>query len=392
MRTQILHAAALAALSVFAMASAFAAQPLLPAGNGDQVPTRLVTLPAPTGTIERQPVAFSWKLDPALALAQPAPYMAASREYWLTVQGTELQRGVALPMTTGGALLRISPARGAAPLRAEDFTVSAQGRRVAVARSADAETLRRAGMDASAGTQVLRLGAGSGAGQTTLRAAGARGQYVVHVFEPTSSLVMFARPDRSHALAGQQMRVAIGATNSGRASALRASALLVAPDGSSQPVAVRNAAGGGQEAVFTLPTRAQQAGGLWELQVFALVGKVPRDARTAFAIAQPTARFSGNFTLDASRLNITLPVQAASPGRYEARGTLYATAPDRSLRPVAEAHAAAWMQAGNGSLVLQFQRAQIPAGYGAPYELRQLELNDQGRMAPLEVRARGARF
>ncbi|HRO62891.1 DUF4785 domain-containing protein [Thermomonas sp.] len=392
MRISKLHAAALAALSTLAMASAFAAQPLLPAGHGDQVPARLVSLPAPTGAIERQPVAFSWKLDPALALAQPAPYMAESREYWLTVEGTELQRGVALPMTASGALVRVSPARGATPLRASDFAVSSQGRRVTVDRSADAAALRQAGMDASAGTQVLRLGAGSGAGQATLRAANANGRYVVHVFEPNSALVMFARADRDHALAGQQMRVAIGATSAGRATGLRSSALLVAPDGSSQKVAVRTAAGGGQEAVFKLPTAAHQGGGLWELQVFSIVGGTPRDARTAFAVAQPTARFAGNFALDSSHLRVSLPVQAASPGRYEARGTLYATAPDRSLRAVSEAHAAAWMNAGNGTLVLEFERAHLPAGYGAPYELRQLELNDQGRMAPLESRARAARF
>ncbi|MBZ0088056.1 MAG: DUF4785 family protein, partial [Thermomonas sp.] len=248
------------------------------------------------------------------------------------------------------------------------------------------------GRPSRAGTQVLRLGAGSGAGQATLRAANANGRYVVHVFEPNSALVMFARADRDHALAGQQMRVAIGATSAGRATGLRSSALLVAPDGSSQKVAVRTAAGGGQEAVFKLPTAAHQGGGLWELQVFSIVGGTPRDARTAFAVAQPTARFAGNFALDSSHLRVSLPVQAASPGRYEARGTLYATAPDRSLRAVSEAHAAAWMNAGNGTLVLEFERAHLPAGYGAPYELRQLELNDQGRMAPLESRARAARF
>lgn len=392
MRTKILHAAALAALSTLTMAAAHAAQPLLPAAAGDQVPTRLVALPAPAGTIEHQPVAFSWALDPNLALSPTAPYMAESREYWLTVDGTELQRGVALPMSAPGALVRVSPARGATPLRATDFAISAQGRKVGIDRAADAEALRRAGMDASAGTQVLRLGAGSGAGQATLRAQNARGRYVIHVFEPDSDRLMFARPDRDHALAGERMRVRIGATTGGRQSALRSSALLVAPDGSSQKVAVRNAAGGGQEAVFDLPTRAHSGEGLWELQVFANVGGTPRDARTAFAVAQPTARFGGSFTLDSSHLRVSLPVRAASPGRYEVRGTLYASAPDGSLRPVSEAHAAAWLAAGNGTLVLQFQRAHVPAGYGAPYELRQLELNDQARMAPLEARARAARF
>jgi len=141
-----------------------------------------------------------------------------------------------------------------------------------------------------------------------------------------------------------------------------------------------------------VPASASQVKGLWELQVFGDVGDVPRDARTAFAVAQPTARFAGLFGVDAANLRVSLPVEAASPGRYEARGTLYATARDGSLRPVSQAHAAAWMDAGDSMLILQFARSHLPAGYGAPFEVRQLELNDQGRMAPIEARERGARF
>lgn len=393
MRTSILRVAALAAFTtVFTAGIAHAAQPLLPAGAADQVPQRLAVLPAPGGAIERKPVAFSWALDPNEALSDTAPFLAESREYWMTVDAAELQRGLPLQMTAPGALIRVSPAKGSAGLRGSDFSVNAGNRKVGIAQAADADTLRKAGMDASAGTQVIRLGDGSGAGRHVLRAANARGRYVVHVFEPTSDHVLFARAERNQVLAGSDMRVAIGATTAGRSTGVASQALLVGPDGSSQPVAVRDAAGGGQEAIFTVPANASQTKGLWELQVFGDVGDVPRDARTAFAVAQPTARFAGIFGVDAARLRVSLPVEAASPGRYEARGTLYATARDGSLRPVSQAHAAAWMESGDGMLVLQFARAHVPAGYGAPYELRQLELNDQGRMAPIEVRSRGARF
>lgn len=39
-------------------------------------------------------------------------------------------------------------------------------------------------------------------------------------------------------------------------------------------------------------------------------------------------------------------------------------------------------------LVLQFDHSHLPQGFGAPFEVRQLELNDQSRMAPLESRER----
>src|SRR5690606_2461567 len=116
--------------------------------------------------------------------------------------------------------------------------------------------------------QVLRLGDGSASGRHLLRAANARGRYVVHVFEPASDRVLFARADRNLALAGARMRVAIGATSAGRPAAVASQALLVGPDGSSVPVPVRDAAGGGQEAVFTVPASSARAKGLWELQVF----------------------------------------------------------------------------------------------------------------------------
>ena len=50
------------------------------------------------------------------------------------------------------------------------------------------------------------------------------------------------------------------------------------------------------------------------------------------------------------------------------------------------------MDVGGRRIIQKIARAHVPAGYGAPYEVRQLELNDQGRMAPIESRSRGARF
>ena len=371
--------------------AAQAAQRLLATTTGDQVPTRLSTQPAPKGVIERKPVSFAWALDPTAALTPPAPLAASSREYWQTVDAATLANGVDLPMTTAGALIRISPAQGAAPLQADALSVSAGRRAVAIAQLADAQSLQQAGMPVSNGTQVLRLGAGSGAGHAQLRAANAHGNYVVHVFEPTSDVTLDAQANRNAVLAGQAMRVGISASRAAQALPVQVQALLVAPDGSNTPVKVQRAADGSLEAVFTPELRNNRVAGLWELQVFGMVGDTPRDVRTAFAVSQPTAKFVGSANQTAD-LHVSVPVQAGSAGRYEARGTLYATASDGQLRAVSEAHAAAWMQPGQHTLQLPFSKAHLPSGYGAPYELRQLELHDQSRMAPLEIRAHAARF
>lgn len=368
--------------------SATAAQPLRTAGAKDQAPSRLVALPAPSAQVERAPVSFSWKLDPTQALAASAPYVAQSREYWQTVDAAELDRGLQLKMSAPGSLIRISPTQGARALRTEELQINDSQGAAKVQNIASAKQLVDAGMDVQTGTVIAKLGDQEGADTYTVRVPKAQGQYLVHVFEPQSSDILRAGADRSHALAGSSLRFDVDFSRAGKlSSALKADAMLVAPDGRSWPVALASN-GNGLSANVKLPANVGNAPGLWELQVFANADGIQRDARTAFAVAAPTARFNGVFAFNAKTMRMALPVQTGSTGRYEARGTLFATAADGVMRPVSEAHSAAWMKRGNGMLVLQFDRAHLPQGYGAPFEVRQLELNDQSRMAPLESRER----
>lgn len=370
-------------------ATAQAAQPLRAAGRTDQAPNRLVALPAPGGAIERAPVSFAWKLDPMQTVSDPQPHVAQSREYWRTVEAAELQNGMMLKTSAPGSLIRISPTRGARALGGGDVQISDPRGPAALERIASADQLAKAGMPVQDGSLIAKLGPQEGADAYTLRVPQAQGRYLVHVYEPQSSDVLRAGVDRDHALAGGRVRLDVDLSQAGkRSAALKAEALLVAPDGRSWPVTLAADGRGGLAADVRLPARASAAPGLWELQVFADADGIQRDARTAFAVAAPTARFSGAFAFNARTMRMALPVQAGSEGRYEARGTLFATAPDGSMRPVSQAHSAAWLKRGNGMLVLQFDRSHLPAGYGAPFEVRQLELNDQARMAPLERRER----
>lgn len=389
MRTVLLAALVAASLASF---PASAAQPLLPAGGTDQVPVRVVSLPAPPGRFERAPVSFAWALDPQRELAAPAPYRAESREYWQTVDGAALERGVPVDLSASGSLIRVSPARGAHAVSADALQLTAQGRSVPLQRTASAAQLQAAGMAVDDDAVTLRVADAQARGRHQLKAPGARGRYVVHVFEPNSSIVLNARADRTQAVAGDTVGLGIALGDAGRVVPVQAEALLVAPDGTTTTVPVTAGRGGALAARVRVPATASAAPGLWELQVFATGAGVQRDARTAFAVAAPTARLLGDYTADAARLRVALPVEAGSPGRYEARGTLYATGRDRVLRPVVQAHSAAWFERGTGTLVLDFERRHLPAGYGAPFEVRQLELHDQTRVAPLEVRARGLRF
>jgi hypothetical protein len=389
MRKTIVFAALVAACF-----DCLAARPLLPSGQGDQVPGPLVALPVPAGVFEHKPVSFSWALDPTATLTAPSPHQARSREYWQSVDAAELQQGVPVRFSAPGALVRLSPAAGAAPVARSGLTLRDTANRPARLQSvADAEQLQAAGMAVDGGTLVARLAPEQAAGDYRLSAPTARGRYLVHVFEPRSDVVLTAQARADRALVGSTVAVDLGIARGSRpVPGLQAQAMLVAPDGRSYPAQVGSAGGGKLTASARIPQVAPATPGLWELHVFANAQGIQRDARTAFAVVQPTARFDGAAGINAGALRVALPVQAASKGRYEARGTLYATGPDRVLRPIAQAHSAAWLEQARGMLVLDFEQAQVPKGYGAPFELRQLELHDQTRMMPLEVRTRALRF
>lgn len=373
---------------------------LLPAGAGDQQPTRLVAAPLPAGDFERQPVSVAWPMDPRAQLSAPAPHQAESREYWSTVEAAELQAGVAIDTTAPGALVRLSPAgapaaaagarRPTAAVDPSQLRVLRNGRLVAqpqaLAQRANTEQLRQAGMDVPAGTAIVQLEPALGQGRFQLQLPRAEGRYLVHVYEPRSPLVLKAQADRTRVLAGESFEVSAALQDGGRPMrGARLEGQLVSPTGEVFPLGFRNG-----KALASLPEDVGTGPGLWEVQLFAGAatpgGPVQRDARTAIEVTRPTARLAGGYGFDAASLAFRLPVQVAAPGRYELRGVLYATGPGGQLVPVAQAHSANWFEPGRGSLDLAFGPANLPMGYGAPFELRQLELKDQTRMGTLETR------
>lgn len=380
------------ALLVAAGQSVAADSRLLAAAAHDQVPRTLATLPAPTTPSEKQPLQFSWAISPDSELSLGEPFVAESREYWQTVDGADLQRGVGIRTTAPGALIRISPVADAAQVDPASVKVNAAGSPVKLVQRTTAEQLNKAGLAAATGSVAVQMSGEAAAGQYDVQLPKAQGRYVMHVFEPHSDVKLLASLADDRVLAGSHSQVTVRLQQGEKqATHLQAEAMLVSPSGRSWPVKLAADASGTLSGPVDIPADAPSERGLWEVQVFAADGTVQRDVRTSIAVAQPTAKLTGAYRFDEPRMSFALPVQAGSPGRYELRGTLYATAPDRSLRPVSVAHSAQWLNAGSRAILLTFDRAHLPQGYGAPFELRDLELNDQSRLAPLEKRERAAR-
>lgn len=391
---------ALALAGTCAAAHAAPASLAAPLETSDRIAGGVVDAALPPGDFERAPVQFAWALDPAEAVAALPPEAMDSRSFWRTVEAAELQQGLALTLSAPGAVIQLSPVEGARPLAGDALQVRDRGQPVP-ARAFESAALKDAGMAVAPGTAMIKLQDG-GVGSYRLQVAGASGRYVLQVLEPDSPVVLRARTDRSVALAGDAVNAQVhmdGAQAAATDLAARltraplvAEGLLVAPDGRSWPVPLRADRSGGLAARVAIPAEGSDAPGLWELQVFAEQAGVARDTRLAFAVARPTARLDGVVN-GADPGDLRFPLQVGAPGRYEVRATLFATAADGQLRAVAQGHSAAWFErAGSGELVLSFAGVALPAGYGAPYELREVELHDQTRLAPIERRARALRF
>lgn len=375
--------------------AAVADQQLAARTTHDLVAQRLLQ-PAPgrldTSALDRAPVSLSWALDPAIALdANPQVHVSASREYWIDASESELQNGIRLPLSAPGAIVRLSPhgGRAVAALAAADVRISIAGKPVAdaIRNAAGEDELRAAGMDAPGGSLALRL-TDSVAGEARLSVPTARGAWLVHVFEPASSVVMHLAADRDGIAGGD--RLAFRATIEG-STLERVDGLVSAPNGATQPAAFVRQRDGSYLAEVTPDVDQAGGPGLWEIHAFASTGKtaLPRDAKTAFAVSLPVARLDGRAERIAQKGNsggivLSIGVEAAVASRFGLSGVLYGTGSDGRLHPVAVAQSAAWLEPGQRSLQLRYDAAAL--SLAAPWELRDLRLVNQADLGLQERR------
>lgn len=380
---------------------------LAPASANDQVVHALRTSAnAATADLDRTPVAVAWKLDPQEKLdANPAPFVKESREYWTDVSEAQLRAGVKLPTTAKEALIRLSPHGGnGAALDGASVLVRAGGRQRTAADAttqiADATALRNAGMDVPGGTVVMKLKADVGTGSTEIAAPNARGRYLVHVFEPQSDFVFKLNAERDNIVAGEALRFVATLDGADKARRLQVvEGVISAPDGHTQPLSFARQADGRFVATVT-PDAAHAGGpGLWEVHAFASGVQrgqdALRDAKSAFGVAIPTARFDGVLSRDDGNddLALRVGVEVATASRYQVSGVVYGTAADGSLQPAAMAQSAAWLEAGHGSVRLGVDKASLGAtGLSAPYELRDMRLVNQADLSLLERRSIGTKI
>ena len=373
---------------------------LLPLAPGDLAPPALAPDAPPAAALDRGPVALSWPIDQDaddLAAAPPPPH--ESRAWWRRVDPAALAAGVPLPLSRPGALLKLSPA-GGAPLDLADLELEAPGGArhrgdAGLRRLADPVHLRDAGMPFGEGTAIFEVRPELGAGEFTLRAP-ADAPVLVYVLERDSGASLSLAPRSDVVFVGAELRLSARLREDG--APLAASAIsgdLLAPDGTLLPLALTPGPDGAYAGVVTAPARAVP-GVLYTLQVRSEATtrgglKVRRDATSAVSLVTPTARFTAGAAREQGEgaLRIDLDVEVAAASRFGASAVLYASTRAGELQPLGVAQSAAWLEPGARTLSLTFDRDTLGAStLGAPYELRDLRLTDQGRLSVLHRQAR----
>ncbi len=395
----------LAALALVPSATAKTVDLLQPSST-DLVAGRLTAPHASKAlpTVSTDAVTFSWALPADQPIEnRPEPFHASSREYSLVVTAVEFQKGVELPLTAPGALIRINPSGtglGAATVDPQALVLTDPNGidhtgGAGMLTLADAAAMKASGAPFAEGTSAFRIDPALGSGRFTLRSASIIGdpadRYAVHVFEKDSAITLDAVTDRSAYLVGDAFQASFELIGD-NVVIDQIDGRLVAPSGEAVPVRILDEKGARFLTVAPLEN-ARGAEGLWEVHASIVGhdsnGEIRRDVHTAFAVAVPTARLLGRaeITRDGG-LEIELPVETAAPGRYEVRGILFGTDADGVLRPIGVGDAADWMPQGIGSLSLHFDAKMLEgSGLHAPFELRDLQLLDQGRMGELHRQA-----
>lgn len=407
---QTVHAFLLVSATMFATAAAAAPRFLAPQA-GDLVPQRVAApsamhKSAGAPALSRDDVSISWAAEGNIVTA-PQNFVGQSREYYTEVSTDELAAGVAIHTTSPRALVRLQPlstdaaSREKSAIHPQALVLTAPSGRTFASGSGmemlvSADKLAKADVPFAEGTSAFRIQQELGAGAFTLKAADARGaqRYLINVVEPESRYALTMQTGAPSYLHGHTLIVTPelveqdGTRIAQRHFPGKLEGVVVSPAGRRFPVVFRNEQDGRMRARLVLDADEAPSPGLWEVQAAsqALVrGQlVKRSLRVAFGVAMPVARLTRSVAVvsEPGSVGMRLGVEVGAAGRYEARGLLYGMV-GGSMRPVAIAHSAQWLEPGTHSLVLRYNAALLN-GVSGPFELRDVNLIDQGRMTVLQ--------
>lgn len=368
---------------------------------GDFAAAKLIADPSAVPAshhVESATVQFAWPLTetPASDFALP---QVDSLQYWVDATGEDLAKGIDLPLTAAGAVIRISPLVPDAKVRIapEGIELALDGNPLdasAIARLADGAALKAAGLDVPEASLAFKLGPEVGAGSLKLGvgALPADEHMVIHVFEPESPWSGQLTLTGRNFFAGDGLSVGFGIGDGKSALPVDTiRALVTGPNAERQFELALDPVSGVLRGELPKDLDLSGQAGLFEahawLETTTPEGlQVRRDLKIPFSVAPALARLDGRAAARlGDALTLDIGVETAAAGRFQLNAQVFGTGADGQLVPMAMAQTAGMVPAGGGTLQLKVDREIVEAsGLGAPFEIRGVELLDQGRMFLLQ--------
>lgn len=355
---------------------------------------------------ESAPVQFAWPMSETPAAALDIPRVD-SRQYWVDVTGDDLAKGIELPLTAPGAVIRVSTLVPDAKVRiaGEQISLAIDGAALAasaMARLADGPALKAAGLDVPESSLAFKLGPEVAGGSLKLGVAAlpADQHMVVHVFEPESPWAGQLTLPQHSLFTGDSISLGLG-IGDGKSQLPLGSvqAVISNPNADEQFELSLDPSTGLLRGTLPKSVRSTGQDGLFEAHAWVETATpegltVRRDLKIPFAVTPALARFDGSVRAMLDKgLTIDLGIETAVAGRFQANAQVFGSAADGSLRPLAMAQTAATLNAGTGSLQFKVDAGLIEqSGLSAPFEIRGLELFDQGRMFPQQRQQQALRI
>ncbi|MCL1119934.1 DUF4785 family protein [Shewanella seohaensis] len=337
-----------------------------------------------------------------------------SDEYWLNVTGAELNAGVQLNLSQAGSLVRIAPrgdvstgalmhADAVAPERVQIHRIgqtpqgknaSPQATESLVKSLVSADALASAGLadDSSA----LQMSEKATAGEYRLQVSQplvAKANYLVNVKEKGSPYQLSIKTPSAIAADAQTVGVKLALSHSDNQFAPQAK--LKQADGTEQALTMVKQGDEWQALVpADLPLASSNAG-LSEIEVTVqtqIDGRpVQRTVKTAFKSYVNSASIKPEVLTvwDKGVPNqVNFELDIAEAGRFGLSGVLTGTNAEGQKVAIMRTQAANWLTPESPKLKLMFDPTLIQAsGLQPPFELNELELQDQGQMARLSFQA-----
>lgn len=349
----------------------------------------------------KESVSFSYVVDNRSEIqTQPTGYEEQSRAFKLSVSGSELNKGISLPVTSKSALIRIQPkssAKGEKPIAMETIEIE-QGGIVTKGDQAfeifvSGEELQAAGIATDKSTSAMQMKSSFKPEPVTIRSKSTVSdkQYFVHVQEKNSNKVLVMATKKPEVLQGEELDINLQLEGlSSEANLNYMNGNLVSPEGKRYPVELTQ-----KDGAIRLKADTTQAGsaapGLWELQTSVEYQDgatlVRRDGRLAFALSAKTARYNSDVNIhkisDSNSFKVELQVETYTPGRYEASVMVTGAESESAIQVMA----AKWLDASDTITLTVDEEILSESGISAPYQLRNLTLKDQTRMSTLWVQS-----